>query len=181
MKLRLRVNNDMNWVHFVYSNRFHCYSASKQKLGSFFQQLEKIKNRYKLHHCLPLDPPALSIPTLLGIKILYQRTNEILVKLGLIWTKKKHQNKKIQNIFIEWIFFLARASINNSLIVLCLYSQGSSERNSENQLNFFKIWTCLWQRGILHFTTFHPRMDSKILPSTQIWKWYSSSWVSLPF
>lgn len=181
MKLRLRVNNDMNWFHFVYSNRFHCYSASKQKLGSFFQQLEKIKNRYKLHHCLPLDPPALSIPTLLGIKILYQRTNEILVKLGLIWTKKKHQNKKIQNIFIEWIFFLARASINNSLIVLCLYSQGSSERNSENQLNFFKIWTCLWQRGILHFTTFHPRMDSKILPSTQIWKWYSSSWVSLPF
>ena len=95
--------------------------------------------------------------------------------------KKKHQNKKIQKIFIEWTFFIARASIKNSLIFLCLYSQGSSERNSENQLNFFKIWTCLWQRGILHFTTFHPRMDSKILPSTQIWKWYSSSWVSLPF
>lgn len=185
MKLRLCVNNDMNWFHFVYSNRVHCYSASKPKLGSFFQQLEKIKNRYKSHHCLPLDPPALSIPTLLGIKNIVpedKRESAIkLVKLGLIWNKKKHQNKKIQKIFIEWTFFIARASIKNSLIFLCLYSQGSSERNSENQLNFFKIWTCLWQRGILHFTTFHPRMDSKILPSTQIWKWYSSSWVSLPF
>lgn len=108
MKLLLRVNNDMNLFHFVYSNRVHCYSASKQKLGSFFQQLEKIKNRYKGHHCLPLDPPALSIPTLLGIKNIVpedKRESAIkLVKLGLISNKKKHQTKNTKNLYRVNIF-----------------------------------------------------------------------------